>query len=87
MPTRLVVDLIDRLDPQLVVYYCIANFGQLTSQPRAIAKSERMLLDRADVVVAASLYGEVYVTEDAGDSWRKLAKEFGEVRAVAVTPG
>ncbi len=43
--------------------------------------------DRADVVVAASLYGEVYVTEDAGDSWRKLAKEFGEVRAVAVTPG
>ena len=23
---------------------------------------------------------------DAGDSWSKLAKEFGEVRAVAVTP-
>ena len=42
--------------------------------------------ERADVVVAVSLYGYVYVTEDAGDSWRKLAKEFGEVRAVAVTP-
>ncbi len=41
---------------------------------------------RADVVVAASLYGYVYVTEDAGDSWRKLDKEFGEVRSVAVTP-
>ena len=41
---------------------------------------------RADVVVAVSLYGYVYVTEDAGDSWNKLEREFGEVRAVAVTP-
>jgi len=50
LPTRLVVDLIDRLDPEAVVYYCIADFEQLTSQPRALAKSERMLLNRADVV-------------------------------------
>jgi len=50
LPTRLVVDLIDRLDPRLVVYYCIADFDQLTSHPRALAKSERTLLDRADVV-------------------------------------
>jgi uncharacterized SAM-binding protein YcdF (DUF218 family)/glycosyltransferase involved in cell wall biosynthesis len=50
LPTRLVVDLIDRLDPEAVVYYCIADFEQLTSQPRAMAKSERMLLNRADVV-------------------------------------
>ena len=50
LPTRLIVDLIDRLDPEAVVYYCIADFEQLTSRPRAVAKSERMLLDRADVV-------------------------------------
>ena len=50
LPTRLVVDLVDGLDPQLVVYYCIADFGQLSSQPRAVARSERMLLDRTDVV-------------------------------------
>ena len=50
LPTRLVVDLIDSLDPRLVVYYCIADFEQLTSQPRALARSERMLLDRTDVV-------------------------------------
>ncbi len=50
LPTRLVVDLIDRLDSELVVYYCIADFEQLTSQTRAVARSERMLLDRADVV-------------------------------------
>lgn len=50
LPTRLVSDLIDGLDPRLVVYYCIADFDQLTSQPRALARSERMLLDRADIV-------------------------------------
>jgi hypothetical protein len=27
-----------------------------------------------------SRFGEVYVTEDAGESWRKIAREFGEVR-------
>lgn len=50
LPTRLVVDLVDRLEPQLVVYYCIADFEQLSSQPGAVARSERMLLDRTDVV-------------------------------------
>ena len=39
-----------------------------------------------DVVVAISLYGYVYVSEDAGDTWHKLPKEFGEIRALAVTP-
>jgi hypothetical protein len=42
--------------------------------------------ERAEVIVAASLYGYVYISDDAGDSWRKLEKEFGEVRSVAVTP-
>jgi len=39
------------------------------------------------VIAAVSLYGYVYVSEDGGEAWRKLAHEFGEVRAVAVTPG
>jgi uncharacterized SAM-binding protein YcdF (DUF218 family)/glycosyltransferase involved in cell wall biosynthesis len=52
LPTALVVDLLDRLDPALVVYYCIADFAQLTTNPRALARSERKLLDRADVVFA-----------------------------------
>lgn len=39
-----------------------------------------------DVVAAASLYGYVYVSTDGGESWRKLKKEFGEIRTVAVTP-
>jgi hypothetical protein len=32
-------------------------------------------------IVAFSLFGEVYVSEDAGASWRKIAREFGEIRA------
>jgi photosystem II stability/assembly factor-like uncharacterized protein len=37
-------------------------------------------------IVAFSLFGEVYVTEDAGTSWRKIAREFGEIRAAAWMP-
>jgi hypothetical protein len=28
----------------------------------------------------------VYVSEDAGASWRKIAREFGEIRAAAWVP-
>ena len=42
--------------------------------------------ERPNVVAAASLYGYVYVSTDGGESWQKLKKEFGEIRALAVTP-
>lgn len=38
-------------------------------------------------IVAFTLFGEVYVTEDAGESWRKIAREFGEIRAAVWLPG
>jgi photosystem II stability/assembly factor-like uncharacterized protein len=37
-------------------------------------------------IVAFTLFGEVYVSEDAGESWRKIAREFGEIRAAAWLP-
>ena len=40
----------------------------------------------ANRIVAFSLFGEVYVTEDAGASWRKIAREFGEIRSAAWVP-
>jgi photosystem II stability/assembly factor-like uncharacterized protein len=40
----------------------------------------------ADRIVAFSLFGEVYVTEDAGASWRKIPREFGEIRTAAWVP-
>lgn len=39
-----------------------------------------------DRILAFSLFGEVYVTEDAGASWRKIAREFGEIRAAVWVP-
>ncbi len=39
-----------------------------------------------DVIAAASLYGYVYLSMDGGDSWRKLKKEFGEIRSLALMP-
>lgn len=40
----------------------------------------------ASRIVAWSLFDEVYVTEDAGESWRKIAREFGEIRTAAWLP-
>jgi photosystem II stability/assembly factor-like uncharacterized protein len=39
-----------------------------------------------DRVVAFTLFGEVYVSEDAGASWRKIARDFGEIRTAVWVP-
>jgi hypothetical protein len=36
--------------------------------------------------VAFTLFGEVYVSEDAGASWRKIARDFGEIRTAVWVP-
>ena len=40
-----------------------------------------------DTMFAASRYGYLYRSDDAGDSWRKLWREFSEVSSVAYIPG
>jgi photosystem II stability/assembly factor-like uncharacterized protein len=39
-----------------------------------------------DRVLAFSLFGEVYTSDDAGDSWRKIGREFGEIRTAVWLP-
>jgi photosystem II stability/assembly factor-like uncharacterized protein len=39
-----------------------------------------------DVMFAASRYGYLYRSDDGGDSWRKLWREFGEVSSILWTP-
>lgn len=39
-----------------------------------------------DRIVASSLYGEFFVTEDGGDSWTKLHQKLNEIRALAWVP-
>jgi photosystem II stability/assembly factor-like uncharacterized protein len=38
------------------------------------------------LIYASSVSGEVYRSTDGGDSWDRLAREFGEIRALAWTP-
>jgi photosystem II stability/assembly factor-like uncharacterized protein len=38
------------------------------------------------LIVACSHYGELYKSENAGDSWSKIRREFTEIRAVSWTP-
>jgi photosystem II stability/assembly factor-like uncharacterized protein len=40
-----------------------------------------------DTIVAVSIYGRVLISTDGGSTWRKLDREFGELRALAVTSG
>ena len=39
-----------------------------------------------DTAVFGTVDGEVYVSEDAGSSWRKIAREFGEIRTAVWAP-
>ena len=38
------------------------------------------------LIVACSHYGELYATDDAGDSWKKLPREFTEIRSLSWVP-
>jgi photosystem II stability/assembly factor-like uncharacterized protein len=38
------------------------------------------------LIYASSVSGEIYRSTDAGQSWNKIAREFGEIRALAWTP-
>jgi len=68
------------------------NFGEtweilpLPTQPNATMWGLATHPADANRIVAFSLFGEVYVTEDAGASWRKIAREFGEIRAAIWVP-
>ena len=37
-------------------------------------------------VVAFSLFGEVFLSDDAGDSWSSVPRAFGEIRTAAWLP-
>lgn len=52
LPTGISLDIIDNLNKKAVVYYCIAEFADLTKYPRKIKESEKKLLKMSDVVFA-----------------------------------
>lgn len=42
--------------------------------------------DLPETIVASSVFGQVYVSDDLARSWRKVDREFGEIRALSLTP-
>jgi photosystem II stability/assembly factor-like uncharacterized protein len=42
--------------------------------------------DLDGTMVATSLFGQVYISEDRAATWRKLDREFGEIRSVVLAP-
>ena len=42
--------------------------------------------DVPNLMIAYSIAGQIFSSSDNGDSWTKIAREFGEVRAVAIAP-
>jgi glycosyltransferase involved in cell wall biosynthesis len=53
-PTRTTLDVISGLDPRLVLYDCSDDYGQFAGVPKDIARTERELLLRADLVSCTS---------------------------------
>jgi hypothetical protein len=61
------------------------NLG-LPVQPNSAMWTVSIPAAAPDTVLAASRYGYLYRSDDGGDSWRKLWREFGEVSAVLWVP-
>jgi hypothetical protein len=54
----------------------------LPVQPNSAIWTVSMPASAPDTVFAASRYGYLYRSDDGGDSWRKLWREFGEVSSI-----
>jgi len=54
----------------------------LPGQPNSAIWTVTIPASAPDTVFAASRYGYLYRSDDGGDSWRKLWREFGEVSSV-----
>jgi photosystem II stability/assembly factor-like uncharacterized protein len=58
----------------------------LPTQPNATMWGLATRSADANRIVAFSLFGEVYVSEDTGANWRKITRDFGEIRAAVWVP-
>lgn len=58
----------------------------IDSTPNSTVYWMAMHPDLPDVVAAATVFGQVFVSDNAGDNWTQLEREFGEIRAVSLSP-
>lgn len=50
LPTGTALDIIDNTDPKLLVYYCIADFYELSDNPQKTKEAEDELIKKCDLV-------------------------------------
>jgi photosystem II stability/assembly factor-like uncharacterized protein len=58
----------------------------LAAPPNSAMWTVSLPASAPDTVFAASRYGYLYRSDDAGESWRKLWREFGEVSSILSVP-
>jgi photosystem II stability/assembly factor-like uncharacterized protein len=58
----------------------------LPTQPNSAVWTVSVSAATPDLMLAASRYGYLYRSDDGGDSWRKLWREFGEVSSILWVP-
>jgi photosystem II stability/assembly factor-like uncharacterized protein len=58
----------------------------LPVQPNSAVWTVSIPPSQPDLMFAASRYGYLYRSDDGGESWRKLWREFGEVSSILWIP-
>ena len=90
LPTPLVHDVIDELDPALVVYYCIDRLPESSPGARKLLEPERALLAEADVVLMTSsglcTMAEAYASHVALLESGVRSGEFAQAREASAAP-
>lgn len=54
LPTPLALDVVEAVDPAVIVFFCTSGFAESSAEAAAVAESERELVRRADLVFASS---------------------------------
>ncbi len=71
LPSPVALDVAEMLHPAVLVYHCVDNYGATSSGAKAIERSERELLRRADLVFATSAALQTYA-----ERYRPVAHRF-----------
>ena len=58
----------------------------LPSEPNSYISSIATHPSEPNRIVASSVFGQLFYTEDGGDSWQKVRQEFTEIRSLAWVP-
>ena len=59
---------------------------ELPVKPNSVLYGFAAHVAMPDTIAAHSVNGYVYLSDDGGNSWRKLRKEFGQIRSLALCP-